>query len=84
MTIIWGIAFILLIVVILRREHYDRKKPILVGELIPGDGFGPSLKRSLAKSWWEQIMAFVRAVLVSGIFIGVGWLLHGLTGLIYG
>lgn len=84
MAITWGVVFILLIVIVLRKEHFDRKKPVLVGELIPGDRFGPSLKMSLAKSWWERIQEFIRAVLVSGMFIGIGWLLHGLTGMIYG
>lgn len=84
LSLVWATIFILFVIIILRREHQDRKSPILVGELIPGDKFGVPLRMSLNKSWWEKIWEFVRLIGLSITFMGIGWLLHGLTGLIYG
>lgn len=83
MTFLWAGAFTLLIVIVLTREHQDRKKPVLVGELVQGDKFAPPIKKTLVKSWWDRIWEFIKSVLVGGVLIGGGWVLHDLLRLAY-
>lgn len=81
MAIVYSVLVILLVVLLIVKQHQDRQQPAKILTIVPSDRMAPPISKEVSKSWWEEIAEKLKQVGIAGLLIFVGWLAHSIASL---